>query len=77
MTKNSFWRAASTGWGSRAPAALRARDDALVHDPASVVRRYFAIVADLDSSADDLLAVLHPTVRITERLAADQEAATA
>jgi ketosteroid isomerase-like protein len=38
----------------------------LVHDPASVVRRYFEIVADLDSSADDLLAVLHPTVRITE-----------
>jgi ketosteroid isomerase-like protein len=37
-----------------------------VHDPASVVRRYFEIVADLGSSADDLLAVLHPTVRITE-----------
>ena len=37
-----------------------------MHDPASVVRRYFEIVADLDSSADDLLAVLHPTVRITE-----------
>jgi ketosteroid isomerase-like protein len=37
-----------------------------VNDPASVVRRYFAIVADLDSSADELLAVLHPAVRVTE-----------
>jgi ketosteroid isomerase-like protein len=37
-----------------------------VSDPAAVVKRYFEIVADLSSSADDLLAVLHPTVRITE-----------
>jgi ketosteroid isomerase-like protein len=37
-----------------------------VSDPASVVKRYFEIVADLSSSADALLAVLHPTVRITE-----------
>jgi ketosteroid isomerase-like protein len=35
-------------------------------DPASVVRRYFETVADLGSSVDALLAVLHPTVRITE-----------
>jgi ketosteroid isomerase-like protein len=37
-----------------------------VTDPAAVVRRYFEIVADLDSSEDALLAVLHPAVRITE-----------
>jgi ketosteroid isomerase-like protein len=37
-----------------------------VSDPASVVRRYFEIVADLSSPADDLLAVLHPAVRLTE-----------
>ena len=36
-------------------------------DPAAVVRRYFAIVADLDSPANALLEVLHPDVRITER----------
>jgi ketosteroid isomerase-like protein len=41
-------------------------DDALVADPASVVRRYFEIVADLDSSVDALLAVLHPSVRVIE-----------
>lgn len=35
-------------------------------DPAAVVRRYFEVVADLGSSEDDLLAVLHPDVRITE-----------
>jgi hypothetical protein len=37
-----------------------------VSDPASVVKRYFEIVADLSSSPDDLLAVVHPDVRITE-----------
>jgi ketosteroid isomerase-like protein len=37
-----------------------------VCEPASVVRSYFAIVADLDSSVEALLAVLHPAVRITE-----------
>jgi ketosteroid isomerase-like protein len=37
-----------------------------VRDPAAVVRRYFEIVGNLDSSVDALLAVLHPTVRITE-----------
>jgi ketosteroid isomerase-like protein len=36
-------------------------------DPAAVVRRYFAIVADLGSSADGLREVLDPSVRITER----------
>lgn len=36
-------------------------------DPAAVVRRYFAIVADLGSCADELLEVLHPDVRVTER----------
>lgn len=41
-------------------------DDVAVSDPASVVKRYFEIVADLSSSPQDLLAVLHPTVRITE-----------
>jgi ketosteroid isomerase-like protein len=37
-----------------------------VSDPASVVKRYFEVVADLDSSVDDVLAMLHPSVRITE-----------
>jgi len=37
-----------------------------VSDPASTVKRYFEIVEDLSSSLDALLAVLHPTVRITE-----------
>jgi len=37
-----------------------------VTDPAAVVRRYFEVVADLGSTADDLLALLHPDVRITE-----------
>jgi ketosteroid isomerase-like protein len=37
-----------------------------VGDPAALVRRYFDVVADLDSSEDDLLALLHPDVRITE-----------
>jgi hypothetical protein len=36
-------------------------------DPAAVVRRYFAVVADLGSSPDALLDVLHPAVRIIER----------
>ena len=45
---------------------LPACHDAVVSDPASVVKRYFEIVADLDSSVDDLLAMLHPSVRITE-----------
>ena len=35
-------------------------------DPASVVRHYFEVVADLSSSADALLAVLDPDVRVTE-----------
>jgi hypothetical protein len=30
------------------------------------VKRYFDAVVDLGSSVDALLAVLHPTVRITE-----------
>ena len=33
---------------------------------ADVVRRYFAIVADLSSSQDDLEAVLHPDIRVVE-----------
>jgi len=36
-------------------------------DPADVVRRYFSIVADLGSTADELREVLDPAVRITER----------
>jgi ketosteroid isomerase-like protein len=36
-------------------------------DPAAVVRRYFEIVGDLDSSAEALRDVLDPAVRITER----------
>lgn len=43
------------------------RAKSVVSDPASVVRRYFQIVADLDSSVDALRALLHPAVRITER----------
>lgn len=35
-------------------------------DPASVVRHYYEVVADLGSSAEDLLALLHPAVRIVE-----------
>ena len=35
-------------------------------DPAAVVRRYYAIVADLTSPPEALLEVLHPDVRITE-----------
>lgn len=35
-------------------------------DPISIVERYYEIVADLGSSVDALLAVLHPTVRVTE-----------
>jgi hypothetical protein len=41
-------------------------DDVLVSDPASDVKRYHEAVADLGSSVDALLALLHPTVRITE-----------
>ncbi|MGZ4180081.1 MAG: hypothetical protein ACXVUL_05275 [Solirubrobacteraceae bacterium] len=37
-----------------------------VTDPASVVRRYYEVVADLGSSAEELLALLHPDVRIVE-----------
>jgi ketosteroid isomerase-like protein len=37
-----------------------------VADPATVVRRYFDIVADLGSSQEALLELLHPDVRITE-----------
>jgi ketosteroid isomerase-like protein len=37
-----------------------------VADPATVVRRYFEIVADLGSSQEALLELLHPDVRITE-----------
>ena len=33
---------------------------------ADVVQRYFAIVADLNSSQDDLEAVLHPDIRVIE-----------
>ncbi len=35
-------------------------------DAEAVVRRYYAIVADLASGADDLRDILHPDVRITE-----------
>ena len=36
-------------------------------DPATVVRRYFRVVADLGSSRDALLDVLHPAACVTER----------
>lgn len=35
-------------------------------DPASVVRRYYEVVGDLDSSTEELLALLHPDVRLVE-----------
>ena len=35
-------------------------------DPRSVVERYYATVADLDSSADQLRELLHPELRIVE-----------
>lgn len=35
-------------------------------DPSAVVARYFEIVADLGSSRDALLDLLHPDVRVTE-----------
>ena len=35
-------------------------------DPSAVVARYFEIVADLGSSREALLDVLHPDVRVTE-----------
>jgi ketosteroid isomerase-like protein len=37
-----------------------------VTDPASVVERYFAVVADLAAGVEDLLALLHPDVRVIE-----------
>jgi ketosteroid isomerase-like protein len=37
-----------------------------MRDAASVVRQYYAVVADLDGSADALRALLHPDVQITE-----------
>ena len=36
-------------------------------DPGAIGRRCFEIVADLESSPDALLEVLHPAIRITER----------
>jgi ketosteroid isomerase-like protein len=35
-------------------------------DPAAVVERYFAVVADLEADVEDLLALLHPDVRVVE-----------
>lgn len=35
-------------------------------DPAAVVARYFAVVADLNATVDDLLELLHPDVRVVE-----------
>jgi ketosteroid isomerase-like protein len=40
--------------------------DRAMHDPRTVVRRYYALVADLASTPDDLAALLHPDVRVTE-----------
>jgi len=37
-----------------------------MNDPEAVVRRYYAIVSDLGSTAEDLRTVLHSDVRITE-----------
>ena len=42
-------------------------DDSLISDPASVVRRYLEIVADLRSSPEVLDEVLHAAVRVIER----------
>jgi ketosteroid isomerase-like protein len=38
----------------------------LATDTESTVRRYFALVADLSSTEDDLRAVVSPDVRVTE-----------
>jgi ketosteroid isomerase-like protein len=38
----------------------------VVSDAAEIVRRYFAIVADLGSSQDEFEAVLHPDIRVIE-----------
>jgi hypothetical protein len=38
-----------------------------VSGPGDVVRRYFDLVAGLDSKAEDLLTLLHPAVRVIER----------
>jgi ketosteroid isomerase-like protein len=35
-------------------------------DPAAVVERYYAVVADLDAGVENLLALLHPEVRVIE-----------
>jgi hypothetical protein len=35
-------------------------------DPAAIVEQYFAVVADLGTSQDDLVEVLDPSVRIIE-----------
>ncbi len=35
-------------------------------EPGEVVQRYYEVVANLDSTADELLAVLHPDVRVVE-----------
>jgi ketosteroid isomerase-like protein len=35
-------------------------------DPAAVIRRYFEIVADLGSSRESLVELLHPDVRVIE-----------
>ncbi len=37
-----------------------------ITDPEHVVRRYFEVVGDLSSTREDLLAVLHPEVRVVE-----------
>jgi ketosteroid isomerase-like protein len=39
----------------------------MTSDAEDVVRRYFSTVADLDSSDDDLLALLDPEARLVER----------
>ena len=44
----------------------RACDDSRVTELASVVERYYAVVADRDAPADALRALLHPDVRIVE-----------
>ena len=42
------------------------RETHLVSDPAAVIRRYFEIVADLGSSRESLVQMLHPDVRVIE-----------
>ena len=39
----------------------------MTQDPAAVVDRYLAVVADMSADADELTAFVHPDARFTER----------